>query len=58
MKGSGDSTRSIERPKPPIGAVAMHDANFSDLFFIPLGLALAFMIWVFWKLSGQIGRKR
>lgn len=36
----------------------MHISDSEFLFVIPLALAIAFMMWVFWNLTGQIKRSR
>lgn len=32
----------------------MHISDFEFLLLIPFGLAIAFMIWVFWNLTKQL----
>ena len=31
-------------------------SEFDLLFFLPMGLAVAFLLWVFWNLARQIHR--
>jgi hypothetical protein len=35
----------------------MHTPELIYLFVIPFGLAIGFMVWVFWNLTKQIGRR-
>jgi len=35
-----------------------HTSDLDYLFLIPLGLGLAFMLWVLWNLTRQLKRKR
>lgn len=35
-----------------------HASDLELLFVIPLGLAIAFMVWVFWNLTIQLRSKR